>query len=503
LSLKKNVIANYVGQGWSALMGIAFVPLYIRYLGMEAYGLVGFFAVIQVWLGLLDAGMSPALNRELARYVAGAKDIASTRNLLRTLEVIAVGVGLAVVLGVSLSANWIATQWVKLEQLPIDEVSDAVMIMSWAIGARWIASLYRSALTGLQKQVSLNVLLIVSSTVKGLGVLGVLEWISPSVLGFFVFQAIVALVELLVLGWMIHTYLPLSTRPIRFDIGELRTIWHFALGVTAISFLSLLLTQIDKVLLSSLLPLQEFGFYSLAASVAGILGMISGILPTVYFPKFSELLARKDDVELVRVFHQGAQIICLTLLPASVFLAFFSRELLSFWLADPDIVQAVAPIVSIMSLGTLLNGFMVMPYFMQMAYGETRLTIWANTIAATILVPAILVVVPLWGGVGAATCWLLLNLCYVTLLSKYIFRGMLPGEKKRWYLEDMIYPGLIVLVVAGVLKSIVLTLPELPSLLNFIQTLIFGGLVALASLFSTSLGRSFLKGLFTLAGKMK
>ena len=43
--LKRNLIANYVGQGWAALIGLVFIPLYIKYLGIESYGLIGLFAV--------------------------------------------------------------------------------------------------------------------------------------------------------------------------------------------------------------------------------------------------------------------------------------------------------------------------------------------------------------------------------------------------------------------------------------------------------------------------
>lgn len=69
--LKRNLIANYLGQGWNALMGLAFVPLYIKYLGMEAYGLIGLFALLQAWLSLLDMGMTPTLNPEMARFSGG------------------------------------------------------------------------------------------------------------------------------------------------------------------------------------------------------------------------------------------------------------------------------------------------------------------------------------------------------------------------------------------------------------------------------------------------
>ena len=54
MSLQRNVAANYLASGWAALMGLAFVPWYVRYLGIESYGLIGVFGTMQVWLALLD-----------------------------------------------------------------------------------------------------------------------------------------------------------------------------------------------------------------------------------------------------------------------------------------------------------------------------------------------------------------------------------------------------------------------------------------------------------------
>ena len=86
VSVRRNVIANGVGQAWVAVMGLAFVPVCIRYLGIEAFGLVGLFAVMQAWLTLLDVGMTPTLGREMARYSSGAHSAQSIRDLLRSLE---------------------------------------------------------------------------------------------------------------------------------------------------------------------------------------------------------------------------------------------------------------------------------------------------------------------------------------------------------------------------------------------------------------------------------
>ena len=114
MSLKKNVIANFVGQGWTALMGIAFIPLYIKYLGVEAYGLIGFYAVMQAWLILFDMGITQTLNREMARFSAGAHTSQSIHDLLRSLEIVALILVACIFLIVFISADYISTRWLNV-----------------------------------------------------------------------------------------------------------------------------------------------------------------------------------------------------------------------------------------------------------------------------------------------------------------------------------------------------------------------------------------------------
>jgi len=61
--LKRNTIANFIGLGYTTVIGIVIFPLYLQYLGAEAFGLVGFFTVLQAWMQLLDMGMSPLCYR--------------------------------------------------------------------------------------------------------------------------------------------------------------------------------------------------------------------------------------------------------------------------------------------------------------------------------------------------------------------------------------------------------------------------------------------------------
>src|SRR5262245_47837714 len=100
-SLGRNVTSNYAAQAYVALIGIAMVPLYLKYMGLEAYGLIGFFAMAQAWIQVLDFGLSPTLGREAAKLNAGSSTAETLMLFLRLLDIVFGILGLAVAL-----ASW-------------------------------------------------------------------------------------------------------------------------------------------------------------------------------------------------------------------------------------------------------------------------------------------------------------------------------------------------------------------------------------------------------------
>ncbi len=55
-------------------MGFLFVPLYIKFIGIEAYGLIGLFFVMQALFAVMDMGLSATASREIARLYRTARD---------------------------------------------------------------------------------------------------------------------------------------------------------------------------------------------------------------------------------------------------------------------------------------------------------------------------------------------------------------------------------------------------------------------------------------------
>ena len=70
------------------LVGVLLIPLYLKYMGAEAYGLVGFFAMLQAIFNFFDIGLTPTISQQTARFRAGALGALHYRELVRSLEII-------------------------------------------------------------------------------------------------------------------------------------------------------------------------------------------------------------------------------------------------------------------------------------------------------------------------------------------------------------------------------------------------------------------------------
>ncbi|HAF00053.1 MAG TPA: polysaccharide biosynthesis protein [Methylophilaceae bacterium] len=451
--LKRNIIANYLGQGWTAVMGLAFIPLYIQYLGMEAYGLIGVFAVMQAWLTLLDMGMTPTLNREMARFSAGAHTSQSIHDLLRSLEIICFCIAIIIALTVWAESDYLASDWLKAGKLPINEVAQAISILALVLALRFVEGIYRGSLFGLQRQVFYNVASAIFATLRHGGVVTLLAFVSPTVKAFFLWQATVSILTILVFSSAVRSALPILTISPKFKLKAITEIWKFASGVMLVTFLAILLTQIDKVLLSKLLSLESFGYYTLAATLAGVLYMIVGPITTAFYPRLVELYINKNQSLLVSTYHQGSQLVTLLTATPVMIISFFPKELIFVWSGNMGLAENVAPILSAFAIGVYLNGLMHMPAQLQLAHGWVSLGIKTNLLAVGVFVPALFWIVPTYGALGASWVWVILNACYVLFTIHNMHQKLLVFEKWTWYFFDLFLPTIGPIAIALFAKS--------------------------------------------------
>jgi O-antigen/teichoic acid export membrane protein len=490
---KRNLIANYLGQGWSAVIGLAFIPLYIHYLGMEAYGLIGLFAMLQAGLAFLDMGLTPTLTREMARFTAGVHSSQYVGVLLRSAEVISFCLATAIGLLAWAGSDYIASDWLKADKLPAAAVVEAISIMAIVVALRFCEGIYRGSLFGLQQQVWFNVANVILATLRHAGAAVILIFVSSTIQAFFYWQAIISLCSVFVLAVHVHKIMPKPILPVRFSLRVVKDIWPFAAGMMGISLLSIILTQVDKVILSRALPLDYFGFYTLAGTLAGTFYLIIIPITQAFYPRMVEFVSRNDNSNLINIYHVGTQIVVVLSLPIVFLFCFYGRNIIFIWSGNEILAKNVAPILIPLALGTFLNGLMHMPYQLQLAHGWTNFTIKINLIGISILIPGILWIVPIYGAVGAAWIWTVLNTGYVFIAINFMHKRLLPTEKWCWYREDVCWP---LIGATGIFFLLRRLSPDIYE--NRLSWLIFlimlGGSIAIAAIFMSGQLRSRIRG---------
>jgi O-antigen/teichoic acid export membrane protein len=256
---------------------------------------------------------------------------------------------------------------------------------------------------------------------------------------FFAWQLVATVLHAVALRRALWKALAAGERP-RFRWELLRKTRRFTTATSAIAVLSLILTQTDKVVLSHVVSLSAFGYYTLAWIAASTTYRITGPVAQAVSPRLTQLATTNDRAQLVRTFHHAAQLMTVLILPPCLLLAFFPREIVGLWTRDPRAVDATHVVLTILAVGSALNAMLFIPSGLQIAHGRTRLAFAGRIVAVGLQVPLVIILTLRFGVVGAATAWLALNASYV-LLGGLMVRELLPDERWRWFGADVLLPG--------------------------------------------------------------
>ncbi len=412
MSLKKNILAIYGATGVIALAPILAMPWYLSALGPGQFGLISFVMMLQAVFGLLDAGMSQALVREFAERLHGndtLRDDHGAARLLLGFERVYWLLGFSVAGIALLLSRVIATHWLKLGDVPFALGGLAVQGSAVLFAAQFPGSLYRSLLVGAQAHIPLSRVMLIFAVLRhGGGVAAIMLF--PSLAVYLIWHAALALMETgvrAVLAW--HT---LGTTRRKLKLGAPvtipRSVWKMVMGLSGSALLGTLTVQMDRIVLSRMVSIEQLGYYTLAASAAiGLLQLINPLQQAV-LPHAVSL--RENGAVLYRLYWKLFGIIAAISLAATLGYLFLGEWLLGIWLHDLSVVKEVRSLLSILLIGTMLNAFYAIGYINWIVHGQVRHILFVNGLSCAIAAVLIPQLVSWKGTMGATFGWLSINL---------------------------------------------------------------------------------------------
>ncbi|MEC5385582.1 oligosaccharide flippase family protein [Uliginosibacterium sp. H3] len=437
-SLKKSVAANMLGQLYVAAIGIVMVPVYVRHMGIEAYGLISFFVALQTWFALLDMGISPTLIRELSRYRAGAVSQEAVWRFIRSAEWLFLVVGAVCALILVLASSWIAGHWLQLTEISVAEASRCVAMMGVMVGGRWLTSLYRSGLIGMDRLLTVNLVAVLLATLRSVLVVAVLLLISTRCEVFFAYQVVIAVLEFSVCSVLFYRSLPGGKQSaLRPDRSAL-PVFRFAGAMAGLTLAWGVIGQVDRLVLSHYLDLRAYGSYAVALVAASGVTLLSTPLIQALQPRLVFLATSHDEGALANLYRSGTQMLMCVLGVVSGAAIFLGEPLLWAWTGNRTLAHQEATILALYAGGNALLAMSSLVFQLQYARGEIRRHVVGSLIFSLLWVPSVVFLAVHYGATGAAWAWFVGNLAFFVGWMLETQRRMLPGLTGSWLRGDVL-----------------------------------------------------------------
>jgi O-antigen/teichoic acid export membrane protein len=446
LSVNRNTLANLAGRIVTAALGILLIPVYVQVLGMESYALVGFFGILQSLFGLIDFGFGAAFSREIARLSVAGECAQEQRDLLATLNTIYWILAAVSVAAIWLLAPLIATGWLNASALEPAVIVSSVRMMGITIALQFPTALYQGGLLGLQRQVAYNVISVVTTTVRAGGAIVLLWFISHRIDSFFLWQAVLTLLAVAVYWIALDRFVPGAPERATFRGALVQRLWLYAAGFAGNTIGIAVAQQSDKIILSKSLTLEQFGYYTLASTAAALLWTLVSSVSTAVYPRLNQLVALGDEAALAAEYDRANQLLAVILLPVSMLLLFFAKDIMTVWTHKPLIATRIEALVICFTLGMALLGLVNIALHVALSYGWFRLTLGFTWGTALVSAPLFWFASRQWGVAGAAGVWLLQNAAYL-LLIPILHRRYIPGGGVLWLKHAFLFPALVCAVI--------------------------------------------------------
>ncbi len=406
--LGQNIVANYLAVVWLGALSLLLIPVYLRLLGPQQWGLVAVCMTLQAVWGLLDAGLGQIMPRDVARAQGDRAALARIYRLYAS----AYGVlGLAGMALGQLAVGWLAGSWVQAEGLAATQIEWALRLVLLQFMFQFANQAATGYWSGTEQQARLNVRQCAFATLKHGTALAGVAWWRADALGYLTGFVLWSMLEW---AW--------NRRAVWRQLGhqgvgdvqaaELLGLARQAGVLAAGVLIGMLVSQVDRLVLSRIVDVTAFGRYAIAVQLGLALLQLQYPLMRAYFPRVVRDDAQGRCNQSLR--QLGMALLVLCALPCAG-LALFAPWLLQHWLGDPRVAADVAAPLRLILLAVVLNAAYHVIYQRMLVRGASMQIVRINSVALLCVLAWLPLAAERFGIVAGGGAWVLVSLVQLTL----------------------------------------------------------------------------------------
>jgi len=400
--LARNTILNLVGQALPLLVAVVSVPVAIRGLGVDAFGVLSLAWMTLGYVSVFDLGLGAATTKFVAE-ARGRGDDASVPAIVWTASVSQLAMGVAGGVLLTVLTPWLVGSVLRIPEALARDAQITFYLMAACSPVVLMTATFRGLLEAEQRFDLVNLVKVPASTLNYLWPAAtlLLGLNLPQVVGLLVITRLGALLAYASLG---RRWLRRGTSPIRPGAELFRQLVSYGGWVTVSTVISPVLVYLDRFLIGSLVGVAAVGYYTAPYEMAVRITIVSTSLVMTLFPVFSMASASPVTEALRLLYRRSLRYVYLVVGAVAVICVAFGDALMSLWLGE-SIARASGVVFQVLVVGVLANSLGRVSYSLLQGLGHPDLTAKLHLVELGVYIPVAWLLVSTFGLVGGAVAW--------------------------------------------------------------------------------------------------
>lgn len=415
-NILKNSFYNIMGQGLPLIIGLVCIPLLIKRLGIERFGLLSLVWIFLGYLAFFDLGLGRAIIKIISEQLGLGNRQSISKFFWTTIWIILILslIGSAISL---LLAHTIMIEVFKIPEFLKEDALHSFYLLSLGIPIITLTAAFRGILEAEQRFFVINLLQ---------GVTGTITYIVPLLIAMYTLDVSVIILYLVLARFfalIAHILVCFKRFPeLRKvslpDKDAMPLLIKFGGWLTVSNLISPLMVYFDRFILGSIIPVGDLAYYTTPYEIITRVLIVPTAVSRVLFPSVSFTIAKNFSSE--KLVENAYRLTTLTLLPIIIILIAIAKPGMTLWLGY-EFGEKSSIILQILALGVFFNGIASIPFTLIQSSNRPDLTAKAHLIELPIYAVVLWFMCREYGTIGAATAWsfrIILDLFILSFLAK-------------------------------------------------------------------------------------
>lgn len=399
--LARNTIINLIGLSLPLFVGIIAIPLIIRGLGTDRFGILSLVWIILGYAGVFDLGLGRATTKFVASALSqGEKN--AVPSIFWTAVVSQLILGTIASILVILLTPFFTQKIIKIPEALVSEARTSFYLLALTVPVVLLQGSFSGLLEVLQRFELINAVKVPASALTFIiaAIAPTFGFGLPTVILLLFVSRIIAASVLLIFCLRIFPFL--RSRLILVP-KLLRHLLSFGGWVTISNVLAPLLVYLDRFLIGSLHSVGEVAFYTAPYDIVTKLWILPTSLVMTLFPVFSSL-DKKSKEDLNSLFTSSLKYLLIIMAPIILILSLLAKKILWFWLG-PEFALRSSFVIQLLSWGVLINSMAHLPFTLLQGLGRPDLPAKFHLIEVPLYTSLAWYLINRMGINGAALAW--------------------------------------------------------------------------------------------------